>query len=334
MEIEALIFKKSKPNYNKLKKYGFGFKDNYYFFTKKILDDAFEVRISISNNEITGKVFDLDSGEEYSNFRFENLGSFASKVKEEYENILIDIKNHCFEESFFTFPQANRICEYIKNKYQIFPEFLWEKFPQYSVFRNNSNNKWFALIANIKNAKISSDEVEIINVKVEEEKLKLLLNQNGFFEAYHMDKKNWVTIVLNDTMSDQTIIDLIDNSYNLINESEEWIIPANATYFDVINYFDTNEIVDWKQSSNIKKNDIIYVYLSAPYSCILYKCIATCVDIPYEYQDKNVKMEYIMKLKVLKKYKENEISFKKLNDLGIKAIRGPRKINKNISNHF
>ena len=41
---------------------------------------------------------------------------------------------------------------------------------------------------------------------------------NGIYDAYHMNKKSWVSIILNDTVSDELIIKLIDNSYSLLNK--------------------------------------------------------------------------------------------------------------------
>lgn len=38
-----------------------------------------------------------------------------------------------------------------------------------------------------------------------------------------------------------------------------------------------------------------------------------------------------MKIKLIKKYKGNEFTFKKLNELGIKSIRGPRSITSKLS---
>ena len=59
--------------------------------------------------------------------------------------------------------------------------------------------------------------VEIINVKINPSCLDELLNINGIYEAYHMNKKNWVTIILDNTLDDNLVFNLIDNSYNLVN---------------------------------------------------------------------------------------------------------------------
>ena len=38
--------------------------------------------------------------------------------------------------------------------------------------------------------------------------------ENGFYPAYHMNKKSWITVVLDETLKDATIMELIEKSYN------------------------------------------------------------------------------------------------------------------------
>lgn len=57
-------------------------------------------------------------------------------------------------------------------------------------------------------------EIEIINVKLEPNQIKKLLKKKGFYPAYHMNKKNWITIILNDTVEDDYIMKLIEKSYS------------------------------------------------------------------------------------------------------------------------
>ena len=86
------------------------------------------------------------------------------------------------------------------------------------MFRNKNNNKWFALITNINGLKINKvdSEIELLHIKLNKYKIKLLLNKNGFYEAYHMNKKSWISIVLDDTLNSTDIFELIDESYNII----------------------------------------------------------------------------------------------------------------------
>ncbi len=338
MHIEEDLFKKYHINYKKLEPFGFKKTNNNYSYSEFFLNNTFRVNITIDTHEIiSGKVIDLETNEEYINFRvFSQNGEFVNKVREEYKNILINIRNNCYDQDYFISNQANRITNYIQEKYHDKPEFLWEKFKDYGVFRNKDNKKWYGIIMNIDKSKIDSGsgEIEILNIKLEEKKVSKLIKQKGFYKAYHMNKKDWISITLDDTIPDKEIITLLDESYNIIKEPINWIVPANPKYFDIINCFNKTTEIIWKQSSNINIGDIIYIYASTPYSKILYKCITTEVNIPYEYKNKFVSMSHVMKLKLLKKYKNNIYTFEYLNNLGIKTIRGPRKISKEISNNF
>ena len=105
---------------------------------------------------------------------------------------------------------------------------------------------------------------------------------------------------------------------------KKWIVPANLKYFDIIQAFEENGEIIWKQSSSIKKGDIAFIYIASPISAILYKCMVTEVNIPYEYEDKNLRINKVMKIKLLKKYDKDFMTFEKLNNYGITAIRGQR----------
>ena len=219
MNIENEIFKRAKVDYNKLLKYGFKKDNNNYIYEKIFLNDSFKAIITISDKGIiSGKVIDLDVNEEYLGLRVPITGEFASKVRDEYKKILLDIRKNCFIQNYFIFDQANRINNYIKEKYNDELECLWPKFPGYGVYRNKINNKWYAIIMNLDYSKLTnrSGEIEIINVKLGSEKIRELLKQNGFYKAYHMSKKDWISIVLDDTIGDNVILDLISESYNLV----------------------------------------------------------------------------------------------------------------------
>lgn len=98
-----------------------------------------------------------------------------------------------------------------------------------------------------------------------------------------------------------------------------------------MNIFNNTDEIIWKQSSDIHINDIIYLYVVAPYSRIVFKCKVVEVNIPYKYKDNNLSMVLVMKMKLIKQYNHDKYTFEYLNSLGIKAIRGLRKINKEIS---
>ncbi len=334
MTIEEELFRKTKIDFDKIFEYGFK-KDKYlYKYSKNIINNTFRVDIEINNDGIVkGKVYDLSFGDEYTNFRIEDsTGSFVGQVKDEFKNLLKDIRSNCFTREAFIYEQSNRIAKAIKEKYGDEPEFEWEKFPGYATFRNKDSKKWYGIIMNVDKNKLdekSTGEVEIIDIKLETNEIEYLLKKDGFYPAYHMNKKNWITVILNNTISDEKIMNLIEKSYsytvvNKNNVKNEWIVPANPKYFDIEKALKENNTIMWKQSTDIKINDNVYLYIAEPYSSIMYKFKVIEVNIPYEYKDENIKMKKVMKIDLITRYEKGKLSFSKLKNFGINAIRGPR----------
>ncbi len=117
-------------------------------------------------------------------------------------------------------PQTKIVVNHIKVEYGVEPEFLWpERFPAYSVYRHNSNNKWFALISVIQDTSLGLKEnkkVEIINLKFDKNQaLDFAETNDHIFPAYHMNKNNWITILLDDTLPNEIVFELIKKSYLL-----------------------------------------------------------------------------------------------------------------------
>jgi len=113
----------------------------------------------------------------------------------------------------------DQITNYISSQYGSLPEKLWAKYPNYVVFRHNSNRKWFAIIMDVPYYKLGIDSdkiVNIINVKTENLLFRdLLLSKKGYFKAYHMNKEKWISILLDGSVPFEEICDLLNGSYNL-----------------------------------------------------------------------------------------------------------------------
>lgn len=344
MTIENEILKKVYIDISKLQDYGFKKEADVNIYEKIFKDGEFKAIITINNKcEISGKVLDIENNEEYLPLRVEySKSAYAGIVKAGYIEILEDIKKKCSIPKYFIFSQTNRIANLILQKYKCVIDYPWEGYDDYGVFRNPDNNKWFALVMNIDISKIDktkTGEIEVVNVKLNESEIQKLIKKEGFYPAYHMSKKTWITIILDETLSDEIIMECIDKSHELTEGKKknikgyyEWIIPCNPKYFDIDSAFEENNEIMWKQSTDIKIGDIVYMYLALPYSEIRYKCKVTEVNIPYEYKDVNLKINKVMKIKLIKKYQENKLPFKLLKEHGLNIIRGPQIINNNLSN--
>ena len=325
MNIEKEIIKKCILDKDKLIPFGFiKEKDNYKYITN-IMNNKFRVEIIINaNNELIGKIYDIETNEEYTNFRVENLGSFSNSVKEEYINILKNIVSNCYISHYFSFNQTNRIVNEIIKKYNVSPEFLWDKYPSYGIFRSKTSNKWFAAILNVDKSKVinnESGEIEIINVKVDD-LVNDYLKEKGIFPAYHMSKKSWITIILDDTCKDEKIMELIDISYEIVNKKSTWIIPANPKVYDIISDFKKSDIMTWKHQNSMELGDIIYIYMTKPMGYIKYKC--QIIDIN----------EDIMTIKLIKEFDNNLLILDLLNNYGLKSVRSPRRIPDKLKNYL
>ncbi len=338
MAIENELFKKYTPDIKLIEKYGFIKKDNSYIFEKMFLD-SFKAIIKIEDNNITGKVIDLDINEEYNNFRIENnQGSFANTVKEEYEKILLDIRKKCFNRKRFISNQANRIANLISNKYNDEPYFEWEDTPDFGVYKNKDTKKWYALIMNIDKEKLKDGHgrIDVLNVKIDENKIIELLKSNKYYPAYHMNKKYWLTIPLDERIEDNEIMNLIEESYGYAEGisgellKNEWIIPANPKYYDIEKEYQKSNTIIWKQSSDVKVGDIVYIYVASPVSALKYKTKAIEVNIPYEYKLSNVNMTQVMKLECIEIYDNNLFTLDILKKFGVTTIRGPRYMPKKL----
>ena len=230
------------------------------------------------------------------------------------------------------------VTDYIRSQYGVDPDHPFDKDTDSSVFRHADNRKWFGLIMNVSGVKLglgTTVSINIINLKIDDPVFRdMLIQQPGIIPAYHMNKKQWITVFLDGTVQKERVYDLIDASYRATaskkkklkdREPKEWIIPSNPKYYDVIKAFEEADEIDWKQGAGIRTGDTIYLYVGAPVSAILYKCRVTQTDIPYSYQDRNLTIKALMKIKLLKRYNKDEFTFKVLNDeYGIFAVRGPR----------
>ena len=108
--------------------------------------------------------------------------------------------------------------KYIKEKFDVLDEQIFPKYPKFSVFRHKKNEKWFALLMEISASKLGlkSDEViEVLNLKCSPDLAMVLVDEQHFFKAYHMNKKHWISVNLNSKISQKTVFDLIDESFSL-----------------------------------------------------------------------------------------------------------------------
>ncbi len=206
-------------NNSSLIEYGFIKLGKKYEYSTEICNNQFEMIVQMQDNKMTSKLIDLMNKEEYVLVDVQNsVGEFVGKVRQEYEEKLQDIIKNCTSKEIFKFKQSKQVIEYIKEKYNDELEFLWEKFDNNAIWRNKQNNKWYGLIMAIPESKIginSEKIVEALDIRYQKNETDRIVDNEKFFPGYHMNKKSWITIKLDNSVDIKTIKKLIDNSYNL-----------------------------------------------------------------------------------------------------------------------
>lgn len=91
--------------------------------------------------------------------------------------------------------KRTEVFNYVKEKYQTEPEYLWIKFPRYAVLRHGDNHKWYALIMDVEKNKLGEANIgkeDIMDVKLSPEKVASLSEFSEFLPAYYMNKTHWL----------------------------------------------------------------------------------------------------------------------------------------------
>ena len=111
-----------------------------------------------------------------------------------------------------------RILQYAQVHLGAEPDHLWAKFPRYAVLRHSENAKWFAVFLEFPGTRLGlerPESVDILDVKCGPLLAGSLLGIPGILPAYHMNKSNWVNLLLDGSLPEEEIIRLLELSYDL-----------------------------------------------------------------------------------------------------------------------
>ena len=211
------IFKSYQFNKEKAHAYGFVENGEVWTYSCQILQGDFYMAVSITPDNVSFQVFDQETGDLYPQVHMESMrGSFVASVREACLEILYQIRKACFDVQDFICPQTKRIMDQIQEKYGDQLEYLWEKSPDTAVLRHEGNQKWYAVLMRIPWDKLEKGReglVEAVNLK--HDQVADLLSKKGIYPAFHMNKRYWLSLALDDSLQDEEVIELIERSWNL-----------------------------------------------------------------------------------------------------------------------
>ena len=114
--------------------------------------------------------------------------------------------------------QRKSLLAHVLKKYGTGPDYLWPRQPCYAVLRHGHTQKWYGIIMDVPYRVLGLDghgEVDILNLKSAPATVTALLERPGFLPAYHMNKKHWISILLDGSVPLKEIRTLLDQSYEL-----------------------------------------------------------------------------------------------------------------------
>ncbi len=112
----------------------------------------------------------------------------------------------------------DELFEYAREAFGVAPEYLWQRYPNYAVLRHSENDKWFALIADVSKAKqgiAGEGRIDFLVDKEDPGIIAQLIQREGFYPAYHMSKKNWISLALDGRIADEEIMRMLNTSFQL-----------------------------------------------------------------------------------------------------------------------
>ena len=115
-------------------------------------------------------------------------------------------------------PTRDELFAYVKATFGTEPDYPWPQEPEYAVLRHADNGKWYGIVMSVPLSKLGlpgKGNVEIINVKSAQVLYMLLYGDPGILPAYHMNKKHWITILLESGFAEKELRALLMESYRL-----------------------------------------------------------------------------------------------------------------------
>lgn len=230
MENIALLLKNREFDMQKAQDFGFIKTSEGWIYSRPLSEPGFEFQVTLKEQEPSVRIMETQTGEVYAPALLPTpAGTFAARLKSQSMEILKEIIEKCSFLKVFMNPFIQSLIRYAEETYGEKPEFLWKQFPTNAILRRKDNKKWYAAFLTVSPNKLKASEgmpknetksgskeqndpAEIIDFRIEEEKLPGLLDGRKYFPAWHMNKKHWITVLPGESASFEEVRLLLENS--------------------------------------------------------------------------------------------------------------------------
>lgn len=234
-----------------------------------------------------------------------------------------------------------QVLAFAKKEYGTEAEYPWSSAPGYAVLRHQENHKWYGIIMDVPAEKIGlvgKEKLDILCVRIPDRLYHdMLLKEEGYAPAYHLNRTWWIALRLDGALSLKEIRTKLKESYmatlhrqkkEMYRPPKNWLVPANAHYYDPLQFFSGKNVITYKQSSDVRIGDTVYIYAGMPIGAILYRCRAVKVNIPANEIDQyQIRTTREMVLRLEHRYDQQQFTRSMMmEEYGVYSVRSARSV--------
>ncbi len=217
------FFKFKTPNVEKMRLFGFREEGGELVFRTPVFEEQFVLTVRVSADGcVKTELLDVLTEEPYTLHLVEGAaGEFVGRVREEYEIVLQNIAEKCFDAEIFKSAVTKTLIARVREKYGDEPEYLWEKFPDNAIWRRKDNAKWYGAVLTVARKKLGlagEGNVEILDVCADPAEIELLVDNVKVFGGWHMNKKHWIALPLDGSVGSEEIENFLEESWHIAGE--------------------------------------------------------------------------------------------------------------------
>lgn len=194
--------------------YGFTLEQGIFVLKKPLKTEGFSAVIELEEHRLSVEVIEDEEGLQYLPFEEKQAeGAFVSSIREAVDDLLSDIVNKCCK----TLDVRGRILDYVYKKYGTVEDYPWKRDSKTCTLKTDKK-KWYAIIMNLPYKSLGLDKtgsIDVMNLKLEPGRIQTLMDYVHYFPAYHMNKKHWISVLLDKDLDFEELKVLIDKSFSL-----------------------------------------------------------------------------------------------------------------------
>lgn len=195
--------------------HGFQQGSSGYVRSYSLHQGEYSCQIQITKNAMSILVHDVAADEEFLPFYVKhNQGAFVSEIRAEVNAIIEQLFDQCFTRC----DVKEQLLAYAQECFQTAPVYPWKDLA-HCVLKSSLHKKWYAIVMRIPYEALKIERqgsVDIVNVKADPQMITQLIDRQHYFPAYHMNKKHWITILLDRNTDMDKVKELLHNSYLLV----------------------------------------------------------------------------------------------------------------------